>query len=100
MPEHLTTATYPKLQALTADATLANVGWTVAKVDATAGNVTVTLPAVAAGRRVTVKRTDGSANTVTVSGGATTIDGAASAAVAAQWDVLHLVSDGTNWLVV
>lgn len=91
----------PTADALTATATLPNVERQFVKVDATAGNVVVTLPAVSVGRRVTLKRIDAAVNTVTVQGASGNVDGAASsAALAAQYDVLDLVSDGTDWWIV
>lgn len=71
-------------------------------VDATAGAVTVTLPAAQAmeGRIVTVKKVD-NANNVTVDGNsAETIDGMASVVLGTQYDVLMLVSDGAAWHIL
>jgi hypothetical protein len=74
----------------------------VVLVDAAAAAVTVTLPAASAGRAITVKRIDSViANAVTVATpGAETIDGAASATLPAQYDVVRLVSDATNWFLL
>lgn len=72
-------------------------------VDATAGAVTVTLPAVAgtdpsAGRAVTVIKSDSSANAVTIDAdGAETINGAATLVLASQYDRARIASDGTEW---
>lgn len=69
--------------------------------DATTAAFTVTLPTAAAGLPVTIKKTDASANAITVATpGAETIDGAASTSVGTQWDYVTVVSDGTNWFVV
>lgn len=78
------------------------LGWSdeLVLVDATAGAVTITLPPAAQsrGQRVVVKKTDASGNAVTVDGsGAETIDGAATAALAAQYDSVDIQSDGTSW---
>ena len=52
-------------------------------------------------RRYTVKKTDSSANAVTIDGnGAETIDGATTQALAAQYDALEVVTDGVEWFVV
>lgn len=70
--------------------------------DATSAAFTITLPTAVgiAGREYTVKKTDASANAVTVDGnGAQTIDGAATYSVAAQWNTIVIVSDGANWLI-
>lgn len=61
---------------------------------------TVTLPAVTAGRWVTVKKTDSTANAVTVSPASGTIDGASTHVIATQYASRDFVSDGTNWFVV
>jgi len=61
----------------------------------------ITLPLTSAGRRVTVKRINNSANVVTVSPASGTIDGAASIALAGGgYDAVTVVSDGTNWWVI
>jgi hypothetical protein len=53
------------------------------------------------GRLVTVKKTDSSANTVTVATAASqTIDGSATKVLSAQNAVAALESDGANWQVV
>lgn len=73
-------------------------------VDATNGAVTVTLPDVnrLSGKPCTVKKTDASANTVTIVPQLTgqTIDGAPSQTLNAQWDYFNMVSDGKNWFIV
>lgn len=73
------------------------------RVDATAGAVTVTLPAAVSvpGHVLHVKKVDASANAVTVdAAGAETIDGALTKVLAAQWAVLTIVSNGTSWDVL
>ena len=72
-------------------------------VDATAGAKTVNLPAASGctRRRYTVKKTDSSANAVTLDGNASeTIDGAATYALATQYKAVTVQCDGTNWHVV
>ena len=74
--------------------------------DATSGNVTVTLPKVATwvDKTICVKRTDGSANTVTIapaSGDGSILDGfAPTASVTGQYDAWTFMSDGANWWIV
>lgn len=71
--------------------------------DATAGALTVTLPSAAnrKGHEVVVKRMNSGTNAVTVTAASgETIDGAATRALATQYDSLTLVSDGTNWVIV
>jgi hypothetical protein len=70
--------------------------------DATTGVVTLTLPAAAAsqGRKLVAKKTDASANAVTVDGnGAETVDGAASVSITARYDSVSVISDGTTWWI-
>jgi len=51
--------------------------------------------------RQTIKKTDASANAVTVDGnGAETIDGSTTVSLAAQWDFITVVSNGTNWIKI
>lgn len=72
-------------------------------VDATAGAITMTLPAAAdaSGMVVSVKKIDGSVNAVTIDGnGAETIDGAATKVLAAQYNVSTVHCDGTQWWIV
>lgn len=90
------------VRAVTATTTLTGTD-SVLKADATTAAVTVNLPTAvgATGRKYTVKKIDSSVNAVTVDpSGTETIDGAATVALAAQWDTLRLVSDGSNWLKV
>lgn len=71
--------------------------------DATSGAITMTLPTAVgiAGRQYTIKKTDASANAVTVATTSSqTIDGVASSALSAQYSFIILVSDGANWSVV
>lgn len=72
-------------------------------VDATAGAVTVTLPAasVSTGQRLEIKKTDSSGNAVTIDGnGAETIDGAATASLSVQYESKTIVCDGSNWWIL
>ena len=70
--------------------------------DATGGAYSVTLPAAgsAANMEFIVKKIDASANAITVAATSGNIDGSASASLSNQWDALHVVSDGTDWLKV
>jgi len=72
------------------------------EVDATSGAVTITLPAVsgAAGRIYVIKKTDASANAVTVDPNASeTIDGATTASLASQYSTITIQANaaGTAW---
>lgn len=71
--------------------------------NATSGNITLTLPAAStsAGLRYYVKKTDSSANTVTVDGNASeTIDGATTKVLTAQYDKLQIICDGSAWWII
>jgi hypothetical protein len=72
-------------------------------VSASGGAVAITLPSAATvpGREYVVKKTDATANAVTISdAGAATIDGQASVATSVQYQSYVLVSDGTNWNII
>jgi hypothetical protein len=76
---------------------------TVIFCNATGGNMTVTLPSAAShtGRKITVKRTNTTVNTVTVGSAAGTIDGSASYIIpGGTLNSITVVSDGTNWYIV
>ena len=66
-----------------------------------AGGITVTLPAVATGKIVHVKKVDSAAGTVSVQRGATAlIDGSTSVLLYHQYESLSVASDGTNWHIL
>lgn len=91
------------LTARTASFTLNSSSTPYNTVNATSGNITVTLTATTtAGLIFTIKRLDASVNTVTVTGTATTIDGASSYSLNTQWKYVTLMSTTTSgaWLVV
>jgi len=71
------------------------------RVDASGGVKTMTLPTAVGrdGKLFIIKKTDTSANAVTVDGDAAeTIDGATTFDLTALNDALAIVSDGTNWV--
>ena len=71
--------------------------------DATSGNLTVTLPTAnsAVGRDIDIKKIDSSANTVTIDGnGSETIDGNSGIVISSQHNSLTMVSDGSNWFII
>lgn len=73
------------------------------KIDASGGNVALTLPDasfVNAGMGYWLMRVDAGAFTVSIgTSNGQTINGAASALIAGQFAVLNIVSDGSNWLL-
>lgn len=71
--------------------------------DATSGTITINLPAVSTltGRRYTVKKIDGSANTVVLDGnGSETIDGATTQTLSGIYESLTIQNNGTAWFIV
>lgn len=75
----------------------------VVLVDASGGPVTITLPAAAGvtRRHYVIKKIDSSANAVTIDGDAAeTIDGSATQDLAAQYESMDLVCNGTAWFII
>jgi len=71
--------------------------------NATTAAFTVTLPTAVgvSGLKYVVKKTDSSANAITIATtSAQTIDGASTYSLAAQWNFVALQSDGANWMRV
>ncbi|MER7517792.1 hypothetical protein [Streptomyces sp. NPDC126499] len=91
---------YP-VRSVNADATVRVID-EVLLVDASGGNRTITLiSAVATPNTYTVKKTDSSANTVTIAAaGGQTIDGATTKVLSTQWEKATVVPSGGNWYVV
>lgn len=69
--------------------------------DTTAAAFAVTIPAANAlpGRQITIKKIDTTANAVTITPAAGTIDGAVSLALSTAYEAVTLVSGGNNWWV-
>ena len=71
--------------------------------DATAGNKTVNLPAASLSLNavINIKKTDASANTITVDGDASeTIDGGLTAVLTTQYESITVFCDGSNWHII
>lgn len=84
------------------DLTLDDTNHTVL-VNASTGNRVMTLPASASciNRRFEIKKTDNTANTVTITpDGSETIDGAATFVLNTQYQSVTIVNNGFNWFVV
>ncbi len=77
-------------------------GINVQLVNATSGAVTITLPtAVNNNASFIIKKTDSSANVVTIDGASSeTIDGDLTYKLNDQYNYVEIVSNGTNWVVV
>lgn len=72
-------------------------------VDASGGAVTVTLPAASSslGRVLSIKAIDVSGGSVTIDGdGSETIDSATTQVISAQYDVITVQCDGTQWWLI
>lgn len=72
--------------------------------DATTGPLAVGLPSAAtsAGKTLTIKKIDASANAVTVTGDliTETIDGAITQTIGSQWTAIEVVCDGLDWFII
>jgi hypothetical protein len=71
--------------------------------DATAGAITISLPDASSlsGKTYIIKKTDSSANAVTIDpNGSQTIDGAATYTLAAQYKYVTVQAYGGNWLII
>ena len=71
--------------------------------DASGGAFNVNLPtaASASGKIYIIKKTDATANAVTIEGaGAETIDGGLTELLLTQYDVAQIISDGTEWFII
>lgn len=76
---------------------------TMVLVDATSGDVTITLPTASSlvDTPVHIKKTDSSSNSVIIDGnGSETIDGNTTLAIYLQYTNIMLVSDGTEWWIL
>jgi len=95
---YITRAVVAKTAAYTADVADRGV-----LCDATSSAFTVTLPAASTATDVQlfIKKTDASANGVTVDGnGSETIDGATTQSLPNQYDVIEIYCDGTEWWII
>ena len=77
----------------------------ILEINATAGNVTVTLPSTANNRSLNkqyvFKRMDATANTVTIDGaGAETIDGSATKSLTTQYETITISGRTSGWSVI
>ena len=68
--------------------------------DASADPITITLPSPTKGATVIVKKTDSSANAVTVNTAAGSIDGKASITIDTQYQTVTFISDDLIWYIV
>ena len=93
---------YPVPRTITTNTTL-DITYRMVSVDATGGNVTVTLPPVAdiTGREYWIKRWDSSGNTATLDGdGAEEIDKVTTQELNLEDEVMHIVCYGTDWRIM
>jgi len=84
---------------LTGDTTLAVTQSGVVLVNNAAAS-TITLPAAASSSGLTFTIKCLTVNAVTVASAGGTIDGAATQSLAAQYDYLTVISDGSNWYII
>jgi hypothetical protein len=88
----------PSITTVTSNTQLTDLD-SVVLVNANSGAKTITLPdaSTVTGKQLKIKKTDASANAVTVAG---TIDGAVNYSLTAQNDYVCVVSDGSNYFVI
>ena len=68
--------------------------------DCTSNAITLNLPVGVTGTQYVIKKTDATANAVTVdANGSELIDGAATQTISTQYDSITIVSDGSNWFI-
>jgi hypothetical protein len=92
--------TYFNVASTSANITLTDTN-DIVLASAASGAITVTLPSPTSGKQLTVKKTDSTVNSVTVSpSGGQTIDGGASYSLNTQYQSISLVTDGSNWYLV
>ena len=75
----------------------------IVRATAGAGGITLTLPdpTTVVGTPIYVKKVDSDVGVVTIAQFAgETIDGSATVGLASQWQLLGIVSDGTNWILL
>lgn len=77
-------------------------GYIVYLIDASGGNVTLTLPTAAGNTALfAIKRTTAQGNTVTIQAfGSETIDGGNTALLNVQYESITIVSDNSNWIII
>jgi hypothetical protein len=76
-------------------------GAAVVLANASSEAINMTLPAVFTGQFITIKKTDSSANTVTITPpSGSTIDGAANKVLTLQYQSITVVCDGANYFIV
>jgi hypothetical protein len=96
--EAFSAASYTPLSK-SADYTAGNGEFVLA--DASGGAVTITAPSPGSGKRFSVKKTDASGSSVTVSqNGTENIEGQASIDLVAEMESVEFYSDGTDWYVL
>lgn len=98
-----TNSVHPDYRAVTTTPITALVTDQLILADATAGAITINLVAVAsaAGKTLTVIKTDSSGNAVTLDGNASeTINGSTTHALAAQYNRVRVFCNGTQWLIL
>ena len=101
IPAWVTASGPRKTESKTADYTITSAD-DVILVDATSGNVTVTLPTAVGldGRRYHIKKTTGPNSVIIDGNGAETIDGSLTAVVTIQYVAITVVSDNANWHII
>jgi len=93
------TGAYANVVSASSNTTLTNSN-DVVLASASGGAITITLPVPTSGKQFVIKKTDSTANAVTIApAGSETIDGNSLWALSGQYDSVQLVTDGTNWYI-
>ena len=90
------------IRTVTSDENVALTDTTIL-VDATSGDVTLTLPTASSAESMiyNFKKIDASANQMIVDGnGSETIDGALNKSTTTQWESFSIQSNGTAWYII
>ena len=101
-PNGFTTALDNGTTTVTTSTTLDNTYYVI-EVDASSGDVTLTLPASASnkGRHYHTAKVDSSSNDMIIDGNSSeTIIGELTIRTSAQWDSFHLYCNGTGWILL
>lgn len=79
--------------------TIADTVNVIVLADSSTSGFSITLPSASemAGKRITIKKSSGDSNTITVSGGGANIDGSGSQALTDPYAFMTVVSDGTDY---
>jgi len=90
------------VQSINSTSTISLANGSQVLADASGGAITLTLPSAADcdGLVLKIKKQEGSANVVTISAPAGSIDGESSIALESPYAAVNIISDGTDYYIV